>query len=320
MPLLILGVGAGLVTYFISNKPEARKRQERFKGTLVEVTQAIPSNHRILLETHGSVRPAQRVVVTAQVNGVINWISPLLEEGSYFRKGELLMTIDPLNNANLDFTLIKAPFNGVVQERNVDLGQYVNSGVQLANLIGSDRAEVVTDIPMSRLQWLMGIPSNPDRDKDPNKLSLDAEVTMRVGSVNAVWNGRVERHLMELKSNGMMVQLILSVDDPFRLKTFESDVWISLDQDEKKLTLSTKNTDEGQVFKKKRVSCPVPLFIGAFVDVKIPGKTLKSVIKLPIRALRGENTVWVVEKGFLQIRRVEIVHLKGDNCYVSNGL
>ena len=65
------------------------------------------------------------------------------------------MTLDPLNNANLDFTLIKAPFNGVVQERNVDLGQYVNTGTQLANLIGSDSAEVLTDVPMSRLQWLM---------------------------------------------------------------------------------------------------------------------------------------------------------------------
>ena len=27
MPLVILGLGAGLVTYFMANKPEARKRQ-----------------------------------------------------------------------------------------------------------------------------------------------------------------------------------------------------------------------------------------------------------------------------------------------------
>ena len=144
MPLVILGLGAGLVTYFMANKPDARKRQGRFKGTLVEVTQAVRSNPRIVLETHGSVRAAQRVVVTAQVNGVVNWISPLFEKGSYFQTGELLMTLDPLNNSNLDFTLIKAPFNGVVQERNVDLGQYVNTGTQLANLIGSDSAEVLS--------------------------------------------------------------------------------------------------------------------------------------------------------------------------------
>ncbi|MEC8222597.1 MAG: hypothetical protein VX020_01905, partial [SAR324 cluster bacterium] len=47
---------------------------------------------------------------------------------------------------------------------------------------------------------------------------------------------------------------------------------------------------------------------------------LESVIELPVRALRDENTVWVVENGLLQIRKVEIVHLEGDYFYVSNGL
>ena len=320
MPLVILGLGAGLVTYFMANKPEARKRQGRFKGTLVEVTQAVRSNPRIVLETHGSVRAAQRVVVTAQVNGVVNWISPLLEEGSYFQTGELLMTLDPLNNANLDFTLIKAPFNGVVQERNVDLGQYVNTGTQLANLIGSDSAEVLTDVPMSRLQWLMDKPEKSDKVEDPNKFSLDAEVSMRVGSEHAIWNGRVERHLLELTPKGMMVQLILSVEDPFRLRPSEPGEWISLDNKEKKAFPAGKKTAERQAFKKKRVAFPVPLFIGAFVDVKIPGRILESVIELPVRALRDENTVWVVENGLLQIRKVEIVHFEGDYFYVSNGL
>ena len=44
------------------------------------------------------------------------------------------------------------------------------------------------------------------------------------------------------------------------------------------------------------------------------------MIELPVRALRDENTVWVVENGLLQIRKVEIVHLEGDYFYVSNGL
>ena len=319
LPLIILGAGAGLVMYFMGNKPEARKKPRPFRGTLVEVTQTVRSNSRILFETHGRVRAAQRVVVTAQVNGVVNWISPLLAEGSFFQSGELLMTLDPLNSANLDFTLIKAPFSGVVQKRNVDLGQHVNTGTQLATLIGSDRAEVITDVPLSRMEWLMGGPSKPG-EEDPNQYSLDAEISMRVGAQNAVWSGQVERHLLELTPNGMMVQLILSVEDPFRLRPSEPGNWIRLDKKENKAEPKPKRKNEGLPASKNEVAFSVPLFIGAFVEVKIPGKTLESVIELPVRALRDENTVWVVENELLQIRKVEIVHLEGDSFYVSKGL
>ena len=319
MPLMILGAGAGLVMYFMGNKPEARKKPRPFRGTLVEVTQTVRSNSRILFETHGRVRAAQRVVVTAQVNGVVNWISPLLAEGSFFQSGELLMTLDPLNSANLDFTLIKAPFSGVVQKRNVDLGQHVNTGTQLATLIGSDRAEVITDVPLSRMEWLMGGPSKPG-EEDPNQYSLDAEISMRVGAQNAVWSGQVERHLLELTPNGMMVQLILSVEDPFRLRPSEPGNWIRLDKKENKAVPKPKRKNEGLPASKNEAAFSVPLFIGAFVEVKIPGKTLESVIELPVRALRDENTVWVVENELLQIREVEIVHLEGDSFYVSKGL
>jgi len=33
MPLVILGLSAGLVTFFMANKPEVCKRHARFKGT-----------------------------------------------------------------------------------------------------------------------------------------------------------------------------------------------------------------------------------------------------------------------------------------------
>jgi Membrane-fusion protein len=118
----------------------------------------------------------------------------------------------------------------------------------------------------------------------------------------------------------MMVQLILSVEDPFRLRPTVPGEWISLDNKEKKPFPAGKKTAEGQAYKKKRVAFHVPLFIGAFVDVKIPGRILESVIELPVRAIRDENTVWVVENGLLQIRKVEIAHMEGDNFYVSNGL
>ena len=310
MPLVILGAGAGLVAYFLANKPEARKRSKPFRGVLVEVVRAKSSSPRVELKTHGRVRAAQRVVVTAQVSGVVNWISPILEEGKFFQEGDLLLTLDPQNRANLDYTLVKAPFNGVVQTRNVDPGQNVNNGAQLAVLIGSDHAEVISNVPVGRLELIMP-PETSGSENAPNQYGIAARVTMKVASETAVWEGRAERHLLELTPNGMMVQLILSVEDPFRLQPPVDSAIIE------RGTSNKSSTERGTL---NPSSSRMPLFIGAFVDVSIPGKTLENIIELPIQSLRNENTVWIVKGDTLEIRPVKIAHLEEDSFFVAKGL
>ena len=73
-----------------------------------------------------------------------------MNEGSFFKKDDSLLSIGIRQSQSR----LKAPFNGVVQSKNVDLGQYVNPGAQLATLLGSDQAEVVIDLPIGRMDWL----------------------------------------------------------------------------------------------------------------------------------------------------------------------
>ena len=94
MPTFILILGLGFVFYFIKNKPQARKKSNFSKGTLVETIEAINLNTQINLNTHGKVRPSKKVIVTARINGSVNWIRPLLSEGQFFKDGDLLLTID----------------------------------------------------------------------------------------------------------------------------------------------------------------------------------------------------------------------------------
>ncbi len=316
-PIVILSTGIGLVVFFLNNKPEARKRSNPFRGTLVEIAVAKKSSPRIELKTHGRVRAAQRIVLTAQLTGVVNWISPLLVEGNFFRTGDLLLTLDPLNGMNLDQTLLKAPFNGVVQTRNVDLGQHVNTGAQLATLIGSDKAEIISDVPVNKLDWL--VDGKPLKNEViPNEYQQPADISMKIGNQNAEWKGQVQRYLLELTPSGMMVQLILEVNDPFGLGpspvTFPSEA--NPRTSETGLSKSVNINDNNQYL-------PIfsfPLFIGAFVDISIPGRRLGNVIQLPVNALRDRNTVWRVDAGELEIRTVEIAHIEGDNAYISAGL
>ena len=64
----------------------------------------------------------------------------------------------------------------------------------------------------------------------------------------------------------------------------------------------------------------LPLFIGAFVDVTIPGKQLINVFKIPAKALRDKDTVWIAKNKELHIRNVKIAHLDLDSVYLSGGV
>jgi len=209
LPVLVLGLGAGVTVALLKNKPKARKKPNFQRGTLVEVMEATLSNPQIEVRTHGRVRAAKKVILSARIGGEVIWIGPKMNEGSFFKKGDPLLSIGIRQSQSR----LKAPFNGVVQSKNVDLGQYVNPGTQLAVLLGSDQAEVVIDLPMGRMDWLpQSSTSLDDQFQFPATVSL-------AGMISAsVWNAKVKRHLLELTPRGMMVQLIAEAEDPFRLK------------------------------------------------------------------------------------------------------
>ena len=324
LPILVLSLGAGITMALLKNKPSARKKSNFQRGTLVEVLEAKFSNPQIEVRTHGRVQAAQKVVLSARIGGEVIWISPNLSEGSFFKKNELLLSIGIRQSQSS----LKAPFDGVVQLKNVDLGQYVNPGTQLATLIGSDHAEVVIDLPMSRLEWLpkqlpKELPANSTeklakQSTITNQYQIPAEISLAGISSASAWPAVVKRQLLELTPRGMMVQLIAEVRDPFQLK-------ISLEQNDKEQSgngaVKIKKID---TFKKeiseKEEFFKIPMFIGSFVEVKIPGRQLADVIQIPAKALRDRDTVWVVVNKQLQIRNVKIAHIDLDNVYISGGV
>jgi len=324
LPILVLSLGAGITMALLKNKPSARKKSNFQRGTLVEVLEAEFSNPQIEVRTHGRVQAAQKVVLSARIGGEVIWISPNLSEGSFFKKNELLLSIGIRQSQSS----LKAPFDGVVQLKNVDLGQYVNPGTQLATLIGSDHAEVVIDLPMSRLEWLpkqlpKELPANSTeklakQSTITNQYQIPAEISLAGISSASAWPAVVKRQLLELTPRGMMVQLIAEVRDPFQLK-------ISLEQNDKEISKKgAVKIKKVESFKEEIIKVEeffkIPLFIGSFVDVNIPGRQLADVIQIPAKALRDRDTVWVVVNKQLQIRNVKIAHIDLDNVYISGGV
>ncbi len=200
-------------------------------------------------------------------------------------RASLSMAEAALERARLDLarTRIRAPFNAIVQSREVNAGTRVTPNSTLATLVGTDRYWLELSVPVDQLQWLQ-IPG----------------VTGKAGSTVRIYNesawgkerfrrGRVIRLAGDLENEGRMARLLVAVDDPLGLQPAHADAPI--------------------------------LLLNSYVRTVIEGKTLTGVIRLDRSLLRGEDRVWVMgADGRLQIRNVAIPFRGADSVLVTDGL
>jgi multidrug efflux pump subunit AcrA (membrane-fusion protein) len=190
-----------------------------------------------------------------------------------------------LKDARLDLarTVVRAPFNAVVQTRSVDLGSQVNVGSGLASLVGTDEFWAQASVPVDELRWI-DVPG-PDKERGS---------TVRV-YYEAAWGrdayrtGTVARLMTNLETQGRMARLLVSVKDPLGLGVAPAD---------------------------RRA-----LMLDSYVRVEIQGRTLERAVAVPRTALREGNRVWAMgTDGRLEIMEVKIVWSGKDYVYVTNGL
>ena len=188
---------------------------------------------------------------------------------------------------NLDRTRIASPFNAVVREEAVEVGQVIGPGYRLATLAGTDVAWVEVSVPVDALAWLEIPGHNIDEDEEGSS----AKVIQKTASgITIEREGSVLRLLRELDPRGRMARLIVQVDDPMEL---------SLDVDERRL----------------------PLLTGAFVTVNIEGTEIDDVVSIPRSALREGRQVWVsTPDKQLNIREVTVVWRERARVFISEGL
>jgi len=64
-----------------------------------------------------------------------------------------------------------------------------------------------------------------------------------------------------------------------------------------------------------------PLAVGLFVEAEIQGRHVEAAVELPRAALRGGDTVWVVdEESAVRARPVEVLRVESDRVIVGGGL
>ncbi|MFO6425304.1 efflux RND transporter periplasmic adaptor subunit [Motilimonas sp. KMU-193] len=191
-----------------------------------------------------------------------------------------------LEQAKLDLerTQIRAPYAGRLLTKQVDLGQFVGAGANLANIYAVDYVEV--RLPLNQQQ--QALIDLPERYRQQTTLPNRPAVTIsaQLGRQTFSWQGEIERTEGALDSNSRQLYAIARIDDPY----------------------GQQNQDKP------------PLKIGQFVDAKIAGQVLTDVLVVPRDAVYQGNQVIVFEAGVLVRKTVDVVWGSNDAFIVDGGL
>ncbi len=204
----------------------------------------------------------------------------------HLRRAEALMekAKNDIKIAELDLsrTVITAPFNAMVIEESVEVGQLLDTGSDICELVGTDEFWIQVMIPFSQLQWV--------RFPENGRPGAETQVILDTGNgESTVWKGRVIRLLGDLDPLGRMARLVVSVTDP--------------------LNLSRKS---GSQF---------PLLLGSYVEVKIEAGQLENTLRIPRAALKEGNQIWVVgDDHLLKILPATVLWPEKETVLISNNL
>lgn len=95
LPVAALGTGLAIAVTLVRTKPVPAKEERKDLGTLVEVQRVKPERRNLVVQAQGSVTPSRQVNVQPEVQGRVIWKNPSLVPGGRFKKGEVLLRIDP---------------------------------------------------------------------------------------------------------------------------------------------------------------------------------------------------------------------------------
>ncbi|GAA0192461.1 efflux RND transporter periplasmic adaptor subunit [Fulvivirga kasyanovii] len=350
----ILLAGAIVTAIIFFTEPEAvRSGATKETAMLVDVTEAEYGDFHPTIVTTGTVQPAKDIMLSPRVSGQVTMLSENFVPGGFVRKGELLLQIDPADYRNalqlrqselsqaladlhiemgrqdiarMDYELvgdslpdenealvlrepqlnaikarvkaaraavdqarldlrrasIRAPFDAHILERNVNVGSQVAPGNNLGRLVGMNTYWVVVTVPVSQLRWLSFPESN---------LSKGSTVKVRDRSAwpeGEYRTGNLYKMVGALDDQTRLARVLVAVRDP--------------------LVHQADSSNQPR------------LMIGSFMETRITGNKIEDVIRLNRDYVRNNETVWVMEKGKLQIREVNILLNDARYAYITDGL
>lgn len=339
IPILILAAFALIAGALILFQPKPAKNDAPRPITNIEVVTVHSEAIQLSVTSQGTALPLTESDLAIEVSGRVIAVADNFRPGAYFKKGDILLEIDPLDyraalaaraaelaqaklafaqekalseqakadwdsigkgepspltlrqpqleyakaaiasaraayaraNADLNKTKVRAPYDGRVLEKQIDVGQLAspNALQPAARLYAIEAAEIRLPITKKEATFLR----NPSEFAAP----------VRLQDASHQWEGTLTRIEATIDTKSRLLYAVAEVRNPYRGSN--------------------------------------PLRRGLFVDAIIQGRTLPEGYRIPRIALRDSDTVYVLsENQTLKARKVQIVKRDLNSVIIDAGL
>ena len=343
--LMILGVAGAVITALTLFKPEVEKVVVDEKLPAVTVQRAVQEMATIPVYTRGVIKFATEIFLVAEVQGRIEDVSANFASGGSFKKGEVLLRIDPISY-ELDLTNAEAKV--ATAKLNVErVRADVKGNKQSKTKIGKARIEEAyaqlsaAKAGLTRVRLLL--------DRTEIRAPFDGrirETTVDVGQyitpgiqVARVYATDVAEISLPLSNaQQSLVQIPIQYDGE-RMQGQGSAVMLKVDSggEEYYWPGEVVRTEGGineltrMIYLVAAIEEPYsrdvnqpdrpPLLPGDFAEVEIEGRQFSNVVVLPRDVIRNGNQVWTVANNHrLKVKDVEVLHRGRDQVYISDGI
>ena len=354
--ILIIALIAGsvaLASYLIKTKPEPRKRVRTPTIPVVEIMTPQPQSFTQKIGSSGTVEANRSTNIIAEVSGKVTQVNSAFQEGSYFRKGQHLLSID---NTNYKNAIVIA--SAEVSQRTLELKTEQNLAslaVRDFQLLGNNRrpneiasrkphiAASLASLEASRIRLQQ---ARDDLNKtrvmspyDGRLLSRSVDIGQYVtpgtllGQVYSTDYVEVrlplslaEYEQLKLPENFRNQQAKKSAEMPevkfsarYGNKSYE---WTgrvvraspAMDARTRQISVIAKIEDP---FTKKSDSDAPPIKIGQFMQAEIIGTTLRNVFVIPTTATRQNREVMIYDEGKLRVQPIEVLATDKDQLVIA---
>ncbi|WP_286268743.1 efflux RND transporter periplasmic adaptor subunit [Thalassotalea hakodatensis] len=182
----------------------------------------------------------------------------------------------------LERTRIIAPFSGRILSKNVDVGQLVSTGTQLAEIYAIDYVEIRLPLKNKDLPYI-DLPENTRL----SQAQVQPEVRFESSLVKEqFWQGKVVRTEGAYDVNSQQLYVVAQITDPYGVE----------------------------------VNNGMPIKIGQYVSAEITGKTVEGAITIPNRAIYQGSYVYVVEDNVLIRKEITTTWQNDKVAIIDQGL
>ena len=350
--LVFLLIAAGLFGFqkLQASRQEVERSETTHSAPVLRTMTISLSQHAVKISGEGTVRPVREITLVPEVGGKVLETSEALVDGGVFKKGDVLVRVDPV-----DYQLALATVQARVKdyESKLRLAEeeaaaaqeewrihasggrqkkppaLVAKEPQLAAakaLLASGRAE----LKRAELNLARTVLKAPFDGRCSRKMVDTGQYIVPGQSLATLYSTEAAEIAIPLADEDLFwfhVPGFTPGDGPGAMAAVRAQVagrsmsWpgrvVRAEGlvDEKTRTVGVVVRVDGPYERKP------PLAAGLFVQIEIEGRQLDAAAIIPRSALRDGDTVWVVDdKGILNFRKVEVALIENESVYITGGL